>query len=182
MEDEPYHGMMQPKSAKEVLEKAIKESGLRYNKDKPKMSLIDSYALEELAKVLTAGAVKYAKHNWRKGLSIEECLDSLNRHYLDLNNPDKSDLDPETQINHAFHIMCNAMFIGWLLKYKPECDDRYKGLSTENAALAAKDNGQQISGTLDGEPVTGTLTSLDGQVQTLTITHKQELPSIPKGV
>jgi hypothetical protein len=90
------------------------------------MSLIDPYAITELAKVLTQGAEKYAAHNWRKGLKISECIDSLERHTAAFNDAMQSDLDPETQLHHMSHVMCNAMFIVWLQKYRPDCDDRWK--------------------------------------------------------
>lgn len=98
--------------------------GLRHNEGKVPLSLIDPTALYELGKVLQFGASKYAKHNWRKGLKIDEVIDSLMRHVLDFNNGE--DNDKETGLSHMGHVMCNAMFIIWLMKHRPDMDTRWK--------------------------------------------------------
>lgn len=98
--------------------------GLRFNAGKPMLSLIDSYALTCLAEVLTFGAKKYAAHNWRQGIPLSESLDSLLRHVNAFNSGE--DIDPESGLPHMAHVMCNAMFILWTHKHKPEMDDRYK--------------------------------------------------------
>ncbi len=125
------------------------EQGLRYNKGKPRMSLIDSYAMEQLAWVLTKGAIKYAPHNWRKGLKISECLDSMQRHINAYNNPHMEDNDPETGLSHMAHVMCNAMFILWLQVHRRDFDDRFpkhpnlypvKGLGPQIALPSAEAN------------------------------------------
>lgn len=140
-----------PQALGEMLVAKAVEQGLRYNADKPRMSLIDSYAMEELAKVLTFGAKKYAAHNWRKGLKISECLDSMQRHINAYNNPHMEDTDPETGLSHMAHVMCNAMFILWLQTHKRDFDDRFPkhldkypviGPGLQNAAPSAEANGE----------------------------------------
>lgn len=113
--------------------------GLRYNNDKPRHSLIDPYALNELAKVLTFGAKKYKEHNWRNGLSISETLDSLLRHVEAFNSGE--DFDSESTLHHIAHAMCNCMFILWMHKYKPDMDDRFK-FHSENYHGSAQSQGQ----------------------------------------
>jgi hypothetical protein len=56
------------------------ERALRYDAGKPRYELIPADALEELAKVYTAGAAKYADRNWEKGMSWSRCFGSLMRH------------------------------------------------------------------------------------------------------
>jgi hypothetical protein len=85
------------------------DKGLRYNDNKPMMSLITPEFLEELAKVLTMGAVKYHKHNWLKGLSYEETYDSLLRHANAWLSGEM--LDKESGLHHMAHVACNAMFL-----------------------------------------------------------------------
>lgn len=98
--------------------------GLKYDQEKPRMDLLDGYAIEQLAKVLTFGADKYAAHNWRKGISKSRLLAALLRHtFAYLVGQDK---DEETGLSHIAHAMCCCMFILGL-EHRPELDDRFKG-------------------------------------------------------
>lgn len=85
------------------------EGGIRANEGKPRFSLISPYAAEGLAKVLTYGAAKYEPHNWKKGLSFEETIDSLMRHLTAIQRGEL--IDPETGLMHIDHVQCNAMFL-----------------------------------------------------------------------
>lgn len=97
--------------------------GVKFDADKPRMDLLDGYAIEELAKVLTFGAKKYAPNNWRKGITFGRLLAASARHLFAIMRGEN--LDPETGLHHAAHLMCCAMFLVWTAKYKPEMDDRY---------------------------------------------------------
>ena len=101
------------------------ERGERHNQGKAKWSLVPQSALLPMVAVLEFGAQKYSAHNWQKGLSINEICESLKRH-LDA-FMEGEDLDPESGISHVGHIQCNALFLSWMLKNKPEMDDRFKG-------------------------------------------------------
>lgn len=102
----------------------MNNKGLRDNKNKPKWSLVPQSSLIPLVRVLEFGAEKYAPHNWKKGLSITECCESLKRH-LD-SFMEGEDNDPESKLSHIGHIQANALFILWMMENKPEMDDRYK--------------------------------------------------------
>ena len=56
------------------------DRALRYNEGKTKLDLIPPFVIEELGKVLTFGAEKYDKNNYRKGMAWSKVLDSLMRH------------------------------------------------------------------------------------------------------
>ena len=84
------------------------DKSLRYNDGKPKWSLVDFKSLEPMVKVLEYGCTKYEKNNWKKGLDNTEVLESLSRHLFALMSGEE--LDPESQLPHIGHIMCNAMF------------------------------------------------------------------------
>lgn len=99
------------------------KSGVKFDQDKPQMGLLDSYAIEELAKVLGFGATKYAPNNWRKGIQISRLVAAALRHLFAVLKGE--DCDPETGLPHAAHAMCCCMFIVWTMKNKPECDDRF---------------------------------------------------------
>lgn len=101
--------------------------GKRYNQGKPKWSLVPQSALLPMVEVLEFGAGKYTPFNWQKGLSVSEICESLKRH-LDA-FMEGEDTDPESSLAHIGHIQCNALFLSWMIKNKPELDDRFKGHS-----------------------------------------------------
>lgn len=100
------------------------EKGLRYNQGKPKWSLVPQSALLPMVEVLEFGATKYAPFNWQKGLSYTEILESTKRHLDKL--MEGEDFDEESKIHHIGHIQCNALFYAWMVRNKPELDDRHK--------------------------------------------------------
>lgn len=100
------------------------EMGKKLDADKPRMDLMDAYALEELSKVLTFGAQKYEAHNWRNGLPISKIIAACYRHLGCINNG--SDLDDETGLQHAAHLMCEAMFLVWMIHHRKDMDDRWR--------------------------------------------------------
>ena len=105
------------------MSETMQVEGIKLDKDKPRMDLLDPHAMEQLAKVLTFGANKYAAHNWRKGLSKSRLLAAALRHlfaYLGGQNT-----DPETGLSHAAHAMCCCMFILGL-EHRADLDDRFK--------------------------------------------------------
>lgn len=100
--------------------------GIKYDKDKPRMELLPPAELQEVAGVLTAGAVKYDTMNWAKGLDVSRLLGSLKRHISSFEQG--VDIDEETGYSHMAHAACNVLFIMWMMNNKPEHDDRpFKG-------------------------------------------------------
>ncbi len=96
--------------------------GTKYDSDKSRMELLDPYAMEQLAKVLTFGAKKYAAHNWRKGISKSRLIAAALRHiFAYLGGTDK---DEETGLSHIAHAMCCCMFLLGL-EHRTDLDDRY---------------------------------------------------------
>jgi len=87
------------------------------DKGKPMVSLVESDFILGMAKVLTAGAKKYAIDNWKLGSSkkdIRRYKDALLRHTLAYTSGEK--LDPETGLSHAYHAACNLMFLEYFEK------------------------------------------------------------------
>lgn len=78
-----------------------------------------------LAEVLTFGAAKYGKHNWKKGADYTRLLDSVYRHLAAFEMG--QDMDPESGLPHLHHAATNIMFIAYFAanpeKYK-QFDDR----------------------------------------------------------
>lgn len=103
--------------------------GTKYDMNKPRMDLVDPYALEQLAKVLTFGAGKYAPHNWRGGIAYSRLIAAAMRHLNAFNAGE--DNDPESGLPHIAHLLCCGMFILGLSKTGADHDDRYKPSSKE---------------------------------------------------
>lgn len=96
--------------------------GLRYNSGKLRWTLVDFDALEDMVRVLEFGADKYSADNWKQGLRTTEVSESLMRHLFAYLRGE--DLDPESGLPHTGHIMCNAMFLSYLQRFKSEFDSR----------------------------------------------------------
>lgn len=109
-------------------ERAEAKLGFRLNAGKLRLSLSSPWADEGLAAVLTYGANKYVAHNYRKGLSWSETLDSLKRHLAAFIKGE--DIDPESGLPHIDHIACNAHFLSHFQKLGTGVDDRWKHKTT----------------------------------------------------
>jgi hypothetical protein len=106
------------------------EQGTRLNKGKLEWSLVDFESLEGMVEVLMFGKEKYGAFNWQKGLKTTEICESLMRHlFAYLSGEDK---DPETELDHISHIMCNAMFLSYM-------DSRRRDLDTRNTCYKSND-------------------------------------------
>ncbi len=82
--------------------------GKKFDTDKPQYDLIDAHALEDLAKVLTIGAQKYDRYNW-KNVEPHRYEAALLRHIQAWRMGEKK--DPETGLHHMAHALANAMFL-----------------------------------------------------------------------
>jgi 5'(3')-deoxyribonucleotidase len=106
----------------EKIENSQKHKGLRFNTGKTRYDLVHPWAHEQMAKVLTKGAEKYAERNWERGMAWSNVLASLERHLQAIKKGE--DFDPETGLLHAAHIACNAHFLTAYYKIYPQGDDR----------------------------------------------------------
>ena len=111
--------------------------GVKYDSGKLRVDLLDPLALEGLAKVLGFGAVKYAAHNWRGGMSYSRLLGAALRHLFAIIRGE--DIDSESGLPHIDHLGCCWMFLSNMMKTRPDLDDRYKGES--NGKAKKVDNG-----------------------------------------
>lgn len=90
---------------------SLETIAVRHNQDKLRVDLIPTELIEEVAKVLTFGAKKYAPNNW-KGFTKQqqdEIVGSLLRHILEYQKGNK--LDNESDLHHLAHAACNIAFI-----------------------------------------------------------------------
>jgi len=98
--------------------------GLKFDKEKPRLDLLDPAYLTGVAEVLTFGANKYAAHNWRHGIHYSRLIAAAYRHLGAINAGE--DLDPESNLPHAYHLGCCVMFLASMMQTRPDLDDRYK--------------------------------------------------------
>jgi len=97
--------------------------GLRYNNGKAELHQVPTSLRLAVAKVLMYGAQKYAKGNWRKGMSWMTINDCLERHMISWLDGEEN--DEESGLPHLYHAAAN---IAMLIEYKetcPELDDRF---------------------------------------------------------
>lgn len=101
------------------------QQAMRFNTGKPKLSfLLDApRAVHGVTAVLEFGGQKYARGNFKKGLPYTEVIDSMLRHLVAFQSGE--DADPESNLPHVDHILCNALFLSELFHDGSiDCDDR----------------------------------------------------------
>lgn len=98
--------------------------GIKHDQDKPRTDLLDYTLIEGISKVLGFGAKKYDAHNWRKGISTSRLLGACLRHVFAFMGG--QDNDPESGESHLYHAGCCLMFAAWMVKNRPDLDDRWK--------------------------------------------------------
>ena len=72
--------------------------------DKSRPDLFSPFAEERVGHWLRLGALKYAEHNWAKGIPNSRCFASLRRHVMHYQQGDKSE-------DHLAAVIFNAMAI-----------------------------------------------------------------------
>lgn len=82
-------------------------TALRLDDGKLRMDLVPVEVIVELARVYTAGTVKYEGDNWRKGMKWSRCVAALYRHLTKWQAG--MTFDTETQCHHLAHVAWNAL-------------------------------------------------------------------------
>jgi len=100
------------------------DRGAKSDEGKPPMALLDGYALGEVAKVLEHGRKKYGTHNWKEGIEVSRLISAALRHIFAF--LDGKDKDEESSLSPLAHAMCELMFAIWMVKNRPDLDDRCK--------------------------------------------------------
>lgn len=84
--------------------------GRKFDGNKLEYGLLPPYALEETVRVLTFGAQKYERDNWKKVPdSKRRYFDALQRHVWAWKQGEQ--IDPESGLHHLAHAMCCLMFL-----------------------------------------------------------------------
>lgn len=121
-------------SLKSINENGTVHRGLRYNAGKLRYDLFEPYAMEQLAKVFSRGAQKYADRNWEKGMAWSTMIASLERHKEAWKQGEDNDI--ETGMPHMAHVAWNALALVSYYKLYPQGDDRpHRYLNTPRIGL-----------------------------------------------
>lgn len=87
--------------------------GCKDDAGKLQWSLVPFREWNEVVKVLTVGAVKYAPDNWKYVKDGKRrYVDAFFRHVVAMIMGEKN--DPEDNLPHWAHAICCLLFIGWL--------------------------------------------------------------------
>lgn len=105
--------------------------GDRFNKGKTRWRNFPLFLLDPLMEVATKGEEKYGTYNFLKGAYINDCLDAAKRHMMKFESPFHPDNDEETGCSHALHAAWNLIVAAYVLKHRPDLDDRWKGPEKE---------------------------------------------------
>jgi hypothetical protein len=99
-------------------------TAVKADNGKPPMGLLPWPALWDVAKVLNYGKIKYAEHNWKKGMKWSRMYDAALRHLSAF--IENEDLDPESSLPHLAHCACCILFLATYQILGIGIDDRYK--------------------------------------------------------
>lgn len=114
-----------PLSLSEYRELATKQlGGIKHDSAKPRMDLVPFEVVEEVAKVLGFGALKYGDWQWFSGFAYGRLYGAAMRHLTAFQQG--QDLDEESGLSHVAHAICNLMFLQAQLIHKVGTDDRKK--------------------------------------------------------
>lgn len=104
-------------------------TGKKYDQGKPRVSLIVSKALLEVAKVGSMGAQKYGDYNYRGGMKWSRLADAALRHFFSYLAGER--VDEESGLSHLAHVAWNILA---LLEYELDGvgeDDLWKGYNKD---------------------------------------------------
>jgi hypothetical protein len=92
---------------------------------RPRLDLLPTTPLEEVARVLAHGAEKYGDYNWCNGTRWGRCYRALLSHAWAWWRGE--DTDPESGLSHLAHCICNLLFLMEFQRNGWGGDDRFRG-------------------------------------------------------
>lgn len=123
------------------------EQGMKFDGGKVPLGLIDPYAMTQIGWVLMHGVEKYGAHNWRGGISYSRLIDASLRHLTAINAGEN--VDPETGLPHSAHLACCAIFLTWMMQYRPDMDDRWPQCEAQASVEPERPHGVVMRGVED---------------------------------
>ena len=102
----------------------VKDEAVKHDQGKPRMSLVPPNALEQVAKAMSDGAVKYSDDNYLKGgFSHRRLIDAALRHINAHLQGFDMDISGNTHLSHA---AASILMLMEAIKLGKITDDRYK--------------------------------------------------------
>lgn len=95
---------------KEPLPESINNQEIKADAGKPKLTLVPTQIIYDIARVREFGVAKYGKKESWKDVEIERYRDALFRHLLLYIN-DPQGVDEESGLTHLSHVACNVAFL-----------------------------------------------------------------------
>jgi len=93
----------------------ILKTGEKKDEGKARFELLPYEAIEAVARILTAGAKKYADRNWEKGIAYGRVFGAIQRHLTAFWNARLSGSDginhADGNESHLDHAICELMFL-----------------------------------------------------------------------
>ena len=107
------------------------KGGIKHDADKTQWHLLPLEAVEGAVRVMMHGAKKYSAYNWANGMPYTRVLDAAMRHINSIYQGE--DKDPDSQLDHVDHALCELLFLKYYMIHGVGEDDRFKrGQPTEN--------------------------------------------------
>lgn len=100
------------------------DRGIKYDQLKPSTLLVSPYACFIEQQSMGYGALKYAVHNYRRGLGANQLIEAAKRHLLLLEAGE--DMDRESQVHHLGHVRANMGMYADCMALGTLNDDRHK--------------------------------------------------------
>lgn len=87
-------------------------NGKKFDTDKLRWDLLPVREVEDVVRVLTHGAKKYAPYNWQRVENLEDRYYAAMLRHLSAWRQGEV-LDRDTRLPHLAHAVCNAFFLMW---------------------------------------------------------------------
>lgn len=103
--------------------KVKSKKALKFDSEKPDLSLLPREALDEMAKAFQHGEKKYGRYNYRAGMDWHRLIAASLRHITAFNEGE--DLDKESNFSHLGHALASLAMLLVYYKHNLGKDTRY---------------------------------------------------------
>jgi hypothetical protein len=86
------------------------DGAIKFDEGKPRWDLAPMSEFEDIVKIMTFGASKYADNGW-KGVDKDRYIAAMLRHITAYMSGEE--VDEESGMSHLAHAACNVIFIMW---------------------------------------------------------------------
>ena len=99
--------------------------GTKHDSGKPDLSIVPYVAIEQIARALMYGEVKYGRHNFLRGFNSNRLIAATLRHVYAWNSGE--DNDPESGLSHVAHALAGLSMLLDCQRVGTLTDGRFKG-------------------------------------------------------